>query len=200
MGVAPFNKKALRSSWMFPRISESFVSTPETSFPKIIIWIQKRVSKAFIERRWRWISFKVCRRPLRRAIVVNIYVVSLWFCIICPTGDTRGGCLSIRHDDDHDEEETNRSDDARSSRRPEILFSYTDRVREVGAQDFTNILLNFLDTAKSLRERLVQATRVPKRKRCSVPPATGSSDQCRKRKALPLSSSASQSKQISFSG
>jgi hypothetical protein len=36
------------------------------------------------------------------------------------------------------------------------MFSYTDRVPEVSARDFSNILLNFVETAVSLREKLLQ--------------------------------------------
>jgi hypothetical protein len=35
------------------------------------------------------------------------------------------------------------------------MFSYTDRVAEVSARDFTNILLNFVETAVNLREKLM---------------------------------------------
>jgi U-box domain/Tir chaperone protein (CesT) family len=55
-------------------------------------------------------------------------------------GDTRGGCLSVRSHSSH----------------KEIMFSYTDRVPEVSARDFSNILLNFVETAVSLREKLLQ--------------------------------------------
>jgi hypothetical protein len=55
-------------------------------------------------------------------------------------GDTRGGCLSAKKHEDG---------------KAEVLFSYTDRVSEVSAQDFCNILLNFVETAVSLRSKLV---------------------------------------------
>jgi hypothetical protein len=35
------------------------------------------------------------------------------------------------------------------------MFNYTDRVAEVSARDFTNILLNFVETAVNLREKLM---------------------------------------------
>lgn len=54
-------------------------------------------------------------------------------------GDTRGGCLSIRNN--HDSKE--------------IMFSYIDRVPEVSARDFSNILLNFVETSVVLREKLL---------------------------------------------
>jgi hypothetical protein len=56
-------------------------------------------------------------------------------------GDTRGGCLSIRSKEAGDE----------------IMFSYTDRVPEVSARDFSNILLNFVETSVVLREKLLKA-------------------------------------------
>jgi hypothetical protein len=61
------------------------------------------------------------------------------------TGDTRGGCLSVKkHEDD--------------GRRAEVIFSYTDRVAELCAQDFLNIILNFVETAVSLRRKLLATT------------------------------------------
>lgn len=53
--------------------------------------------------------------------------------------DTRGGCLAIRKHD---------------SGRKELVFSYTDRVREVTSKDFTNILRSFIETTLTLRDRL----------------------------------------------
>lgn len=35
------------------------------------------------------------------------------------------------------------------------MFSYTDRVPEVSARDFSNILLNFVETAVTLRNKLM---------------------------------------------
>lgn len=35
------------------------------------------------------------------------------------------------------------------------MFSYTDRVPEVSAHDFSNILLNFVETAVRMREKLL---------------------------------------------
>jgi Tir chaperone protein (CesT) family len=60
-------------------------------------------------------------------------------------GDTRGGCLSVRSHSGH----------------KEIMFSYTDRVPEVSARDFSNILLNFVETAVTLREKLLQGMTAP---------------------------------------
>lgn len=54
-------------------------------------------------------------------------------------GETRGGCLSVRSTD----------------LGREIMFSYTDRVAEVSARDFTNIFLNFVETSVRLREKLM---------------------------------------------
>lgn len=55
--------------------------------------------------------------------------------------ETRGGCLAIRNHDDG---------------RKELVFSYTDRVREVTSKDFTNILRSFIETILTLRERLTR--------------------------------------------
>jgi hypothetical protein len=53
--------------------------------------------------------------------------------------DTRGGCLSIRnHANDH----------------AELVFSYTDRVGEITAKDFSNIFRSFIKTTLNLRDRL----------------------------------------------
>ena len=54
--------------------------------------------------------------------------------------ETRGGCLAIRQHDD--------------TGRKEVVFSYTDRVREVTSKDFTNILRSFIETTLKLRDRL----------------------------------------------
>jgi len=54
--------------------------------------------------------------------------------------DTRGGCLSVRKHEDG---------------RSELVFSYTDRVREITASDFTNILRSFIETSQSLRSELL---------------------------------------------
>lgn len=75
------------------------------------------------------------------ALRLQLYQKALEFNFL--QGDTRGGCLSIRT---HENGES------------ELLFSYTDRVREVGAKDFNNILLNFVDTALSLRNRLTSGS------------------------------------------
>ena len=61
-------------------------------------------------------------------------------------GDTRGGCLSIRR---HVTASSNRN------KKGEIMFSYTDRVSEISAHDFSNVLLNFVETAVALRDKLV---------------------------------------------
>ena len=58
-------------------------------------------------------------------------------------GDTRGGCLSVR---------------SRSGKREEVMFSYTDRVPEICGRDFSNILLNFVETSVVLRRKLMQST------------------------------------------
>jgi hypothetical protein len=55
-------------------------------------------------------------------------------------GETRGGCLS-----------TTRNLDGRS----EVLFSYSDRIPEVTADDFRTTLFNFVETAASLRQKLM---------------------------------------------
>jgi hypothetical protein len=49
--------------------------------------------------------------------------------------DTRGGCLSIRN-------------------QGELVFSYTDRVGEITAKDFSNIFRCFIETTLNLRDRL----------------------------------------------
>lgn len=53
---------------------------------------------------------------------------------------TRGGCLAVKTHDDG---------------RQEVLFSYTDRICEVSSMEFTNILLNFVETAVILRRKLL---------------------------------------------
>jgi U-box domain/Tir chaperone protein (CesT) family len=55
-------------------------------------------------------------------------------------GETRGGCLSVRT----------------TEAGKEIMFSYTDRVAEVSARDFTNIFLNFVETTVRLRDKLLR--------------------------------------------
>lgn len=60
-------------------------------------------------------------------------------------GDTRGGCLSVR----------------RHSGRQEIMFSYTDRIPEVSSRDFSNILLNFVETSMALRDKLMKGMEQP---------------------------------------
>ena len=58
-------------------------------------------------------------------------------------GETRGGCISIR-----------KNSTGRNSK-DEIMFSYTDRVSEISGRDFSNILLNFVETAVVLRDKLI---------------------------------------------
>eukprot|EP00521_Asterionellopsis_glacialis_P014571 CAMPEP_0195293276 /NCGR_PEP_ID=MMETSP0707-20130614/12087_1 /TAXON_ID=33640 /ORGANISM="Asterionellopsis glacialis, Strain CCMP134" /LENGTH=289 /DNA_ID=CAMNT_0040353953 /DNA_START=202 /DNA_END=1071 /DNA_ORIENTATION=+ len=53
--------------------------------------------------------------------------------------ETRGGCLSVQ----------------KTSFGSEILFSYMDRVFELSAQDFQNILENFIDTTTKLRKQIL---------------------------------------------
>jgi hypothetical protein len=55
-------------------------------------------------------------------------------------GETRGGCLA-----------TTRNLDGRS----EVVFSYSDRIPEVNADDFRTVLNNFVETAASLRNKLL---------------------------------------------
>jgi hypothetical protein len=55
-------------------------------------------------------------------------------------GETRGGCLA-----------TTKNQDGRS----EVVFSYSDRIPEVNADDFRTVLNNFVDTAASLRDKLL---------------------------------------------
>jgi hypothetical protein len=62
-------------------------------------------------------------------------------------GETRGGCLS-----------TTRNLDGRS----EVLFSYSDRIPEVTADDFRTTLFNFVETAASLRNKLMMIAHVDK--------------------------------------
>jgi hypothetical protein len=65
--------------------------------------------------------------------------------------DTRGGCVSLRT--------------SQSENEPwEMMFSYTDRVSEVTADDFSNILLNFVETAVLVRDRLMAT--VPRKESC----------------------------------
>jgi hypothetical protein len=56
------------------------------------------------------------------------------------SGETRGGCLA-----------TTRNLDGRS----EVVFSYSDRIPEVNADDFRTVLNNFVETAASLRNKLL---------------------------------------------
>lgn len=53
--------------------------------------------------------------------------------------ETRGGCLSVQ----------------KTPFGSEILFSYMDRVFELSAQDFQNILENFIDTTTKLRKQIL---------------------------------------------
>lgn len=58
-------------------------------------------------------------------------------------GETRGGVLSLKK---HGPE---------LGCKQEVIFSYNDRVTEVSATDFTNILFNFVETAIVLRNQLM---------------------------------------------
>ena len=60
------------------------------------------------------------------------------------SGDTRGGCVSVK-----------KGAQTGAVTPSEVMFSYTDRVAEVSAKDFLNIVLNFLETAVSVRQKLV---------------------------------------------
>ena len=62
-------------------------------------------------------------------------------------GETRVGCLS-----------TTRNLDGRS----EVLFSYSDRIPEVTADDFRTTLFNFVETAASLRNKLMMIAHADK--------------------------------------
>jgi len=66
-------------------------------------------------------------------------------------GDTRGGCLSIRR---QCAGTTNRGG-ITNGNKGEIMFSYTDRVTEISSRDFSNILLNFVETSVALRDKLL---------------------------------------------
>lgn len=54
------------------------------------------------------------------------------------TGETRGGCLSIRKTDEQQE----------------VVFSYRDRIDELTAENLRNIVLNFVETSLVLRKKL----------------------------------------------
>ena len=56
--------------------------------------------------------------------------------------DTRGGCLSVKRN---------------NSGQPEVMFSYTDRVAEITARDFVNIIINFTETAVLIKKKLCEA-------------------------------------------
>jgi hypothetical protein len=63
-------------------------------------------------------------------------------CLVCPSGDTRGGCLSVKRNNDG---------------QAEVMFSYTDRVTEINARDFVHIIMNFAETAVVVRKKLHKA-------------------------------------------
>jgi hypothetical protein len=64
-----------------------------------------------------------------------------FFLLVCSfPGETRGGCLA-----------TTKNLDGRS----EVVFSYSDRIPEVNADDFRTVLNNFVETAASLRSKLM---------------------------------------------
>lgn len=66
--------------------------------------------------------------------------------------DTRGGCLSIRRHSIGVNDIGNKG---------EVMFSYTDRVADLSARDFSNILLNFVETSVVLRDKLTFAYESP---------------------------------------
>lgn len=66
-------------------------------------------------------------------------------------GGTRGGCLSITPSGKNFTEDSVE----------EITFSYTDRIIEVTASDFSNIILNFVETCVDLRKQLLLASVLP---------------------------------------
>jgi U-box domain len=75
--------------------------------------------------------------------------VSLTMCTTCSyTGETRGGCLSIKGREEGAEGSSNGG-----SSSCEVVFSYNDRVDEVTARDVRNILLNFVETALALKTK-----------------------------------------------
>jgi len=61
-------------------------------------------------------------------------------------GETRGGCLAIRR---------SAMPSNPKNAGGEVMFSYTDRVAEISAHDFANILLNFVETSVALRDKLM---------------------------------------------
>ena len=61
--------------------------------------------------------------------------------VLC-AADTRGGCLSVKRN---------------IAGQPEVMFSYTDRVAEITARDFANIIVNFAETAVLIRKKLCEA-------------------------------------------
>jgi U-box domain len=63
------------------------------------------------------------------------------------TGETRGGCLSIKRREEGAEGSSNGGSSC------EVVFSYNDRVDEVTARDVRNILLNFVETALAFKAK-----------------------------------------------
>jgi U-box domain len=73
------------------------------------------------------------------------------------TGETRGGCLSIKRLEDDGERPSSKAGSSSSQgSSEEVVFSYNDRVDEVGSRDVRNILLNFVETALSLKDTFEQ--------------------------------------------
>jgi hypothetical protein len=87
------------------------------------------------------------------------------------SGGTRGGCLSLTNCNKQQQqpplnptpskqEQSNHGDDRSNGSNTlvledEIMFSYTDRILEVTARDFSNILFNFIETCIHLRTELL---------------------------------------------
>lgn len=67
--------------------------------------------------------------------------------------ETRGGCLSLSPPPLHTSSSTEPSS-LTDNDHHKITFSYTDRIDEIDAHDFRNILENFIDSAMRLHEEL----------------------------------------------
>jgi hypothetical protein len=77
--------------------------------------------------------------------------VALTMCTTCSyTGETRGGCLSIKRREEGAEGSSN-GGSSNGGSGCEVVFSYNDRVDEVTARDVRNILLNFVETALAFK-------------------------------------------------
>jgi hypothetical protein len=70
----------------------------------------------------------------------TVYTNTFFLLVYSFPGETRGGCLA-----------TTKNLDGRS----EVVFSYSDRIPEVNADDFRTVLNNFVETAASLRNKLL---------------------------------------------